>query len=59
MIDDNLLLSLELLALALMVIIGAWHLYKTRRSTTVAASGPAVHDMRQEGQRLDVRPDLR
>ena len=61
MIDGNILLSLELFALAVVVAIGVWRIYGiygTRRSTKINALAPVAHDMRQDGQQLsaDGRP---
>ena len=54
MIDGNLLFVLELSALTVLVCVGIWHIYRTRRSATIKASAPVAHDMREEGQRLSV-----
>lgn len=62
MIDGNLLLSLELFALAVVVAIGVWRtygIYGTRLSARINALAPAAHDMRKDGQRLSVLPPQR
>jgi hypothetical protein len=59
MIDGNLLLSLEVIALTALVGAGIWLIYRNRQSTTINASAPATHDMRREGQQLSVQPDPR
>ena len=59
MIDGNLLLSLELGALAVLLCVGVWRIYSTRPSTTINASAPVAHDMRQDWQRLSVQTDPR
>ena len=62
MIDSNLLLSLELFALAVVVAIGVWRvygIYGSRRSAKIEALAPAAHDMRQDGQLLSVQTDPR
>jgi hypothetical protein len=51
MMDGNLLLPLELLALAILVGVGVWRVYRTRGSATINASAPVAYDMRQDGQR--------
>jgi len=55
MIDSNLLFLLELSALAVLIGLGTWRMFRTRQS--VNASVPAAHDMRQDGQRLSVQTD--
>ena len=50
MIIDNLLLWLEVSSLALLVGLGAWHIYRIRQPATINASAPVTHDMRQDGQ---------
>jgi hypothetical protein len=57
MIDGNLLFSLELCALAVLVGVGVWRIYRTRQSATIIASVPVAYDMRQDGQRLSVQTD--
>jgi hypothetical protein len=52
MIDGNLLLSLELGALAVLILAGVWRIYRTRRTATINASAPVAHDMRHDGQQL-------
>jgi hypothetical protein len=62
MIDGNLLLSLELFALAVVVAIGVWRIYGiygTRRWAKINALAPEAYDMRQDGQRLSVKTDPR
>jgi hypothetical protein len=59
MIDSNLLFLLELGALAVLVCVGVWRIYRTRQSATIIASVPVAHDMRQDGQRLSVQTDPR
>ena len=59
MIDGNLLFLLELCALAALVGIGVWRIYRTRHSATISASAPLAYDMRQDGQRLSVQTDTR
>jgi len=59
MIDGNVLLSLELCALAVLVGVGVWRIYRTRQSATINAAASAVHDMRQDGQPLSVQTDPR
>ena len=59
MIDGNLLFWLELCALAVLVGVGAWHIYRTRQQATVNASASPAHDMRQDGQLLSVQTDAR
>ena len=58
MIDGNLWFSLELCALAVLVGVGVWRIYRTRQSATINASAVA-YDMRQDGQRLSVQTDPR
>ena len=57
MIDGNLLLLLELCALAVLVSAGVWRMFRSRRSATIDAAAPVAHDMRQDGQRLSVQTD--
>ncbi len=57
MIDGNLLLLLELCGLAVLVSLGVWRIFRTRQSATIDASAPVVHDMRKEGQRMNVQTD--
>lgn len=59
MIDGNLLFSLELIALAVLVGVGVWRIYRTRQSATINESAPVAYDMRQDGQRLSVQTDPR
>jgi hypothetical protein len=59
MIDGNLLFSLELCALAVLIGVGVWRIYRTRRSATLNASAPVAYDMRQDGQRMSVQTDPR
>jgi hypothetical protein len=59
MIDGNVLLSLELFALAVLVGVGVWRIYRTRQSATIDAPAAVVHDMREEGQLLSVQADPR
>jgi uncharacterized membrane protein len=65
MIDGNVLLSLELFALAVLVGVGVWRIYRTRQPATINASVAAVaavapaHDMREDGQLLSVQADPR
>jgi hypothetical protein len=55
MIDNNLLFLLELCALAALIGLGAWRMFRTRES--VNASAPAANDMRQDGEQLSVQTD--
>ena len=55
MIDDTLLFSLELCALAVLVGMGVWRIYRTRQSAQIDASAPVAHDMRK--QQLGVQTD--
>lgn len=55
MIDNNLLFLLELCALAALIGLGGWRMFRTRES--VNASAPAANDMRQDGERLSVQTD--
>ena len=57
MIDGNVLFLLELCALAVLVGVGVWRIYRTRHSATIIASVPVAYDMRQDGQRLSVQTD--
>jgi hypothetical protein len=57
MIDGNLLFLLELCALAALIGLGIWRMFRTRQSATINASAPAENDMRQDGQRLSVQTD--
>jgi len=57
MIDGNLLFLLELCALAVLLGLGTWRMFRTRQSATINASAPAAYDMRQDGQQLSVRTD--
>jgi ABC-type nickel/cobalt efflux system permease component RcnA len=50
MIVGNLLLWLELCSLAVLVGVGAWHIYRARQRVTVDASVPVTYDMRKDGQ---------
>jgi hypothetical protein len=59
MIDDNVLFLLELCALAALVGVGVWHIYRSRQSATINAPAAAAHDMRQDGQLLSVQADPR
>jgi hypothetical protein len=59
MIDGNLLFSLELCALAVLVGLGTWRIYRNRQSATINTSAPVAYDMRQDGQRLSVQTDPR
>jgi hypothetical protein len=59
MIDGNLLFLLELCALAVLVGVGVWRIYRTRQPATIIASVPVADDMRQVGQRLSVQRDSR
>ena len=59
MIDGNALFSLELCALAVLVGVGVWRIYRTRQLATVNAPASVAHDMRQDGQRLSVHTDPR
>ena len=59
MIDGNLLFLLELCALAVLVGVGVWRIYRTRQSAAIIASVPVADDMRQVGQRLNVQCDSR
>ena len=62
MIDSNLLLPLELFVLAVLVAIGVWRIYGiygARRSARIDALAPVAHDMRQDGQQLNVQTDSR
>lgn len=54
MIDGNVLLLLELCALAVLVGVGVWRIYRTRQSATIDAPASVAYDMRQDGQRLSV-----
>ena len=56
MIDGNLLLALELFALAVVLAIGVWRIYGMygrRRSATINALAPVAHDIRQHDMRQD------
>jgi hypothetical protein len=57
MIDGNLLLLLELCALAVLVSAGVWLIARRRRSVTIGAAAPVAYDMRQDGQRVSVQTD--
>jgi hypothetical protein len=59
MIDGNLLFSLELCALAVLIGVGVWRIYRTRHSATINSSASVAYDMRQDGQRLSVQIDPR
>jgi ABC-type nickel/cobalt efflux system permease component RcnA len=64
MIDGNLLFLLELCALAVLVSVGVWRIFRSRRSATIAAatmdaSAPVEHDMRQDGQLVSVQTSSR
>ena len=59
MIDGNALFSLELCALAVLVGVGVWRIYRTRQPATLNALAPVAHDMRQDGQQLSVQTDPR
>jgi hypothetical protein len=59
MIDSNVLFLLELCALAVLIGVGVWRIYRTRQSATIIASVPVTYDMRQDGQRLSVQTDPR
>jgi hypothetical protein len=59
MIDDNVLLLLELCALAVLVGVGVWRIYRTRHPATIDAPAAVEHDMRQDGQLLSVQADPR
>jgi hypothetical protein len=59
MIDGNVLLLLELCALAVLVGVGVWRIYRTRQSATINAPAAMAHDMRQDGQLLSVQADPR
>jgi ABC-type nickel/cobalt efflux system permease component RcnA len=59
MIDGNALLSLELCALAVLIGVGVWRIYRTRQSATINASASVAHDMRHDGQRLSIQADSR
>jgi hypothetical protein len=59
MIDGNVLFSLELCALAVLVGVGVWRIYRTRQSATINAPAALAHDMRQDGQLLSVQADPR
>ena len=54
MIDGDLLFLLELSALAVLVGVGVWRIYRTRLSATIIASVRVAYDMRQDGQRLSL-----
>ena len=54
MIDDTLLLLLELCALALLIGAGVWRIYRPRLTATNDPSAPVAHDMRQDGQQLEM-----
>jgi hypothetical protein len=54
MIDSNVLFLLELCALAALVGVGVWRIYRTRQSATINASASVAYDMRQDGQRLSL-----
>jgi hypothetical protein len=59
MIDGNVLLSLELCALAVLVGVGVWRICRTRQSATINAPAAVEHDMRQDGQLLSIQADPR
>jgi hypothetical protein len=59
MIDSNVLLLLELCALAVLVGVGVWRIYRTRQSAAIHPSASVAYDMRQDGQRLSVQTDPR
>ncbi len=59
MIDGNLLFSLELSALAVLVGVGVWRIYRARQSGTINTPAPMAYDMRRDGQRLDAKTDSR
>jgi hypothetical protein len=56
MIANNLLFLVELGALTVVVCVGIWHIYRTRKSATSTATSnvaaPVAYDMRQDGQRV-------
>ena len=51
MVDGNVLFSLELCALAVLVGVGVWRIYRTRQSAKINAAASVAHDMRQDRQR--------
>jgi hypothetical protein len=57
MIDSNLLFWLEVCALAVLVGVGIWRIYRnrTQQSATINAPEPAAYDMRQDRQRLSLQ----
>ena len=59
MIDSNVLFALELCALAVLLCVGGWRIYRSRQSATINASPAVAHDMRQDGQLLSVQADPR
>jgi hypothetical protein len=59
MINGNVLFLLELCALAALVGVGVWRIYRTRQTATINSSASVAYDMRQDGQRLSVQTDPR
>lgn len=61
MIDGNLLLWLELCALAALIGVGIWRIYRTQQSGTLKASAPVpvMYDMRRDGRRSSLQTDPR
>jgi ABC-type nickel/cobalt efflux system permease component RcnA len=59
MIESNPMLWLEVCALTVLVGVGIWRIYRTQQSATISASEPVSHDMRQDGQRLNLQNDPR
>jgi hypothetical protein len=59
MIDDNVLFLLELCALAVLVGVGVWRIYRAQKSATIDAPAAVAHDMREDGQLLSVQADPR
>ncbi len=57
MFDGNQWFWLEVCALAVLIGLGTWRIYRTRQSPTIKASPPAEYDMRHDGQRLSVQAD--
>ena len=58
MIDTILTLPLELMALTLVVGLGMLHSYNARRSVPIDTPATRLHDMRRDGQRLALSPQL-
>ena len=54
MIDQTLIYPLELCVLTVLIGAGIWRIYRARHSAAIAASAPAVHDMRHDGQQFGI-----